>query len=235
MFPLGDANVSNSKEFVCRFFSAPLQNCEAAQIGSTWARICTGSCFAARGTSLETTAMSIFFRCGVLVVVFVSLVAGIGRPPSSPASRYGVAFVGGVASLEELLDEFVTAIERRDADRLRALEVTRAEYLGILMPGHVEPGAPLQRVGDEAAEYFYESMATRSAHYLQALLNELGGTRYQIVDYRFGKGVRQYDGYASYRRLRVQALDPAGEPVQIAAGSIVEVEGRFKFNSYIRD
>ena len=76
---------------------------------------------------------------------------------------------------------------------------------------------PLQRVGDEAAEYFYESMATRSAHYLQALLNELGGTRYQIVDYRFGKGVRQYDGYASYRRLRVQALDPAGEPVQIAA------------------
>lgn len=235
MFPPCEANVSKSRGFCFRFVSVPLPSRETARIGGTWPRICSGSRFATRGTSLETTAMSVLFRSGVLVVVFVSLVAGIGRPPSSPASRYGVAFVGGVASLEELLDEFVTAIERGDADRLRALEVTRAEYLGILMPGHVEPGAPLQRIGDEAAEYFYESMATRSAHYLQALLNELGGTRHQIVDYRFGKGVRQYDGYASYRRLRIRALDPAGKPVQIAAGSIVEVEGRFKFNSYIRD
>lgn len=50
----------------------------------------------------------------------------------------------------------------------------------------------------------------------------------------FAKGVTDYATYRAYRQLRL-AVTSDGSPAELATGSIAEVQGRYKFISYIRD
>ena len=48
-------------------------------------------------------------------------------------------------------------------------------------------------------------------------------------------GTHDYAGFKSYRRLRLQMKDEEGRELEIATGSVGEIDGRFKFISFLRD
>jgi hypothetical protein len=54
------------------------------------------------------------------------------------------------------------------------------------------------------------------------------------VEYR--RGIKRYRDYTAYKQLMLTIDDGSGnEPEQMKIGSIAEVNGQYKFISYVRD
>lgn len=181
-------------------------------------------------------------RIGVLVLVmgiaaFVvlggttvsgSLTAPRGAAPHPPLS-------GGASSVDELLGRFVRALEANDGDALDTLRVTEDEYRKIIMPGSVKPGQPPQKLSAKADEYFWQSLDLKSRYGARALLTGFQGRTYRITNVTWLKGVDDYAWYRCYDRLELTLVDESGEEQTLNTGSVAEVDGRFKFISFIRD
>ena len=180
-------------------------------------------------------------RILTLVAVVAALLAGLaGSAVSSRTNPYRLpgapsALIGGAASIDGLLVEFLDALARSDARALDALRVNEAEYRGLIVPGSVEAGRPPQVLSEEASEYFWETLHTKSSYGRQSLLSGFGGRRLEIVSVTFEKGVKQWANHRAHRRLRLVVRDESGEERELATGSIAELDGRFKFISFIRD
>ncbi len=164
--------------------------------------------------------------------VLVGLLLGACQQPAS--GRHS-GLQGGASSIGELLNQMVSALNTKDRGALENLRVTEEEYRGIIIPGHAEPGHAPQRIGEEAAEYFWGVLDTRSRFNAAGLLGNAGGQGLEVVDWSFTKGVKTYAGYTAHRRLELRVKSLAGSSEEIATGSIAEVDGRFKFISFIRD
>jgi hypothetical protein len=78
-------------------------------------------------------------------------------------------------------------------------------------------------------------MKGKSFYHREGLLRDLGGRTLEAKDVQFEKGVKHYAGYTAYKRLNAAVIDEKGERLELQTGSIAEVDGRFKFISYIRD
>jgi hypothetical protein len=157
-----------------------------------------------------------------------SLTAPHGAAPHPPLS-------GGASSVDELLGRFVRALEANDGDALEALRVTENEYRKIIMPGSVKPGQPPQKLSAKADEYFWQSLDTKSLYSGRALLAGYQGRKYRITNVAWLKGIDEYAWFRCYDRLELTLVDEAGEEHQLNTGSVAEVDGRFKFISFIRD
>jgi hypothetical protein len=55
----------------------------------------------------------------------------------------------------------------------------------------------------------------------------------KALDYE--DGTKTYASYTARKRLRLSLLDADGSEVQLATGSIAEIDGQYKFISFIRD
>ena len=117
---------------------------------------------------------------------------------------------------------------------LRRLRVTESEYKDVILAGTVEAGQPLRTWPPEVVDYAWDTLNTKSLYYERYLLHELGGKHYEFKDMTFAKGVTDYATYRAYRQLRLTVTDK-GSSAELATGSIAEVEGRYKFISFIRD
>jgi hypothetical protein len=155
------------------------------------------------------------------------------EPPTERATPAGLT--GGAASLEELLDRFITQLRARSREGLEALRVSEDEYRSILVPGSVDPGQPPQVMNEDGLAYFWTEMSQKSAAHRDAILRRFGGRPLARVRYGFEKGVREFAGYRAYEKLVVVLRDEQGGEIEIHTGSIVERDGRFKFASFIRD
>jgi hypothetical protein len=139
-------------------------------------------------------------------------------------------------SAEQLIDRFLGALEHKDADALRRLRVTEAEYREILMPSTVPEGQPLRRPSKEFADLAWGLIDEKSRYYEQSLLSQYGGLQLQVKAVAYDKGEQRYAGYTARKQLRLKlADDSTGAQFELATGSIVEVAGSYKFVSYIRD
>ena len=182
-------------------------------------------------------------RMLLLAVVACALVYGAGSTVEAshpgavaPVAASGAAWEGGVSNIDELVKRFLSAVERKDRDELERLRIGERDYLGIILPGTVEPGQPLQRVDRErAGPFWWEYLSERSALHRDGILDAFGGHHFEIVERQFTKGVKQYANHAAHRRLRLVLRDENGEQRELQTGSIAEVDGRFKFISYVRD
>ena len=157
-----------------------------------------------------------------------SLVAPKGSRPPIPLS-------GGASSLDELLGKFVRALEAGDRQALEALRVGEDEYRKVIMPGSVPPGQPPQKMSAAADQYFWESLNGKSVYTAQNLVSTFGGKRYQVEKVEWLKGIDEYLWFRCYDRLEMTLLDESGERHVLDTGSVAEVDGRFKFISFIRD
>jgi len=171
--------------------------------------------------------------CASFVTMLV--VAGVGaRNMTAEGAETSQALQGGASSKEELAERLLKALERRDLDALRRLRVTESEYKDVIMAGTVSAGESLRAFRPDVADYAWKTLNTKSLYYERYLLHELGGKHYELQDMAFAKGVAEYATYRAYRQLRL-AVTSDGSPAEVATGSIAEVQGQYKFISFIRD
>lgn len=142
---------------------------------------------------------------------------------------------GGASSVDELLAKFVAAIEAKDGRALEALRVDETEYRKIIMPGSVKPGQPPQKLSQKADQYFWESLDTKSLYGGRALIAGYGGRKYRVTDVTWRKGIGEYAWFRCYDRLQLTMVDETGAEHVLETGSVADVDGRFKFISFIRD
>ena len=173
----------------------------------------------------------------VLVVgVVVDYAARGGGAPESQAALRPRRVEGGAASLDELTARFLEAVRAKDRGALEELRFTEAEYRRVILPYYgVAKGQPPQRISEKASKYFYETMNTKSYYHRENILNRFGGKPFTLKGHRFGKQSEEFAEYTAYPRIIFTLVDESGEEIELQTGSIAEVDGHFKFASYIRD
>ena len=145
-----------------------------------------------------------------------------------------VAVHDGAPSKEVLIDRFLQALRDKDLDALRRLRLSESEYREIVMPGHVPVGQPHRNWPEDVKEYAWKSLNTKCFYLERALVAQYGGHAYEVKEAHFEEGVEQYDSYVGYKQLRLR-LREGDREAELATGSIAEIDGQFKFVSYIRD
>jgi hypothetical protein len=139
------------------------------------------------------------------------------------------------SSIPDLLESFRQALINKDKKALRALRVNEEEYLGIILPGSVEPGQPHAEYTEQAQKYFWGILNGRSIYVEANLLADYGNHPFHVVETSYRKGVKDYATYKAYKQLQLLLEDDAGKQDHLSIGSIVEVDGQYKFISYVRD
>ena len=171
-----------------------------------------------------------------LLAVFAGGAASSRTKPQLLYATGGVTGLsGGASSMDELIQRFVTALEHRDRDALDALRVTESEYRNWIVPGSVEPGEKPQILKEDASAYFWGTLNGKTIYTREALLSSYGGRHLEVMSHTFRKGTKTYANFVSHGRLELVVRDEQGEEAQLRTGSIAEVDGRFKFISFICD
>ena len=153
------------------------------------------------------------------------------RPTAPPPRLQNAA-----PSIDALIERFLTALEKKDEAALRHLRINEAEYRQIILPGSVPPGTPRRHYREDVTEYFWGTMNGKSAGYEKYLIDEVGGRGYtKVKSVSYHKGETRYAGYTAYKQLRLVVEDAAGEEHEIRTGSIADLDGQYKFISFIRD
>jgi hypothetical protein len=174
----------------------------------------------------------------VAAALLVGLSSGAARTRHDAGLGLGRAEAGlhgGSSSIDGLVGELLDALARGDRAGLDALRVSESEYRGWIVPGSVEPGEPPQILGEDASRYFWEILNTKSVYYRDALLQDFGGRELAVSSKRFLKGTKRYANHTAHRRLELVVRDASGRELELQTGSIAEVDGTFKFISFIRD
>src|SRR5215467_3443202 len=138
-------------------------------------------------------------------------------------------------SIDKLIDEFVAAINDKDKARLRQLRVSQEEYVGLILPGSVQAGAHRPQYNQEEIEYLWGILNGKSIYAEAGLLASFGGHHATVTEKDFRKGVKKYADYTAYKQLTLTLKDDKGTEATMRIGSIAEVDGQFKFISYVRD
>jgi hypothetical protein len=152
---------------------------------------------------------------------------------TKPASA--VRLEHGAPSIDKLIDDFVQAINDKDKARLRQLRVSQDEYAGLILPGSVEPGAHRPQYNQEEVEYLWGIVNGKSIYAEATLLASFGGHHATVTGKEFQKGTKKYADYTAYKQLRLTLKDDKGTEATMRIGSIAEVDGQFKFISYVQD
>jgi hypothetical protein len=162
-------------------------------------------------------------------------VSAANPPQETVTATSGTRIQGGKASVEELVSEFLAALAARDRDALHRLRFSETEYREVIYPGAVEVGKPPRKVTQQGSDLAWGLLDTKSAYSEQALLSSHGGRKYRVVEMKFAEGEKDYAGYHAYKQLRLIVQSDDGAEVEIRTGSIGEVDGQYKFFSFIRD
>ncbi|MCK6555797.1 hypothetical protein L6Q96_14665 [Candidatus Binatia bacterium] len=173
---------------------------------------------------LPATAKTI---AGLLVATWPAFAAPVPTPPS--ASARPPALAGGAPSIDALVDRLLAAVAANDPQQLRALRVTEEEYLGIIVPWTVPPGQAPRGTSAKSAAYMWRGLETRSDYFMQALLDEFGGHVLRRTAPSFTKEPRGFAGYTAYGKLRLDVVDADGRAGVLRSGTIVDVNGQYKF------
>jgi hypothetical protein len=171
--------------------------------------------------------IAIAAMAAVLFTGVSGLRASIDEP--RPALRYASG------SVDELVDRFVKALAARDREALSRLRVDKAEYLRLILPGSTEPGQPRRRYSSDVRRFAWDMLDTKCRFWESTLLNTWGGKNLTVDSLEYREGVKQYEGFTAYRQLELTVRDPDGELQELRTGSVVEIDGRYKFVSFVRD
>jgi hypothetical protein len=169
----------------------------------------------------------------VLAALFVvAAFLGTVRPSFGTTER---RLHDGASSIEELVNRFLDAVGKKDAKALRALRVDRDEYVDLILRGHVPVGTPLRDWPKDVNEYWWSVLHTKSVYWEANILSSFGGHQYRLKHLDVSAGPRQFATYTGYKQLGMTVEDENGTEKEIRTGSIAEVNGRYKFISFIRD
>jgi hypothetical protein len=168
------------------------------------------------------------------VVVCTAAAALVGSPsvamtPHAP----GIALTGAATSETELIERLLAALSAKDLDALHALRATESEWKAMF-EWQVPVGARSRGVRADVQDLAWRMLDTKSLYYERYLMQQFGGRQWDVKAVEFKKGAEEWAGYRIHRQLRLD-LVADGSEVQLGTGSIVEIDGRFKFASFVRD
>ena len=163
----------------------------------------------------------------------LALPSGPVASDSSAPARAPIALTDGAPSIEALLDQFLAAVEHRDAAALHRLRVNKAEFQEIIVPGMVAKGKPPRQVSQQPQEFFWSLNDTKSRYFADELFDRFGGRHYIERHLSFTKDTHEYAWYTTHGQV-VLALRTADDPhvITLRTGTIAEVDGAFKFVSF---
>jgi len=173
-----------------------------------------------------------------MLLITASVAHAFAATPTDTAGeqRPALRLTNGESSVERLVERFRRALIDKDKQALRALRVTQDEYVEIIMAGGIDPGQPRgSDYSEQAKQYFWGVLNGRSIYTEANLLAEYGGHPFKVTDVTYRKGVKQYADYRAYKQLELTLEDDAGRVDRLRIGSIAEIDGQFKFISYVRD
>lgn len=135
-------------------------------------------------------------------------------------------------SPDALARSVLTALEKRDANALLALALTREEFTE-----HVWPDLPAARPERNLSPGFvWGDLNQKSNVALRNTLAAHGGKKYELISIRYLGETTQYDSYRVHRESELTVKEPGGVARQIRVfGSVIEKDGRYKVFSYVID
>lgn len=135
-------------------------------------------------------------------------------------------------SPETLSRAVLAAIERRDADALRALALNKEEFTE-----HVWQELPAARPERNLSSSFvWGDLNQKSNLTLRQTLAAHGGKKYEFISLRYLGETTQYDSYLVHRESELTVKDADGTERQIRVfGSVLEKGGRYKVFSFVAD
>jgi hypothetical protein len=160
--------------------------------------------------------------------------AGTEAGMSHPAVR-DLKLENASPSIEDLVRRLLAALGANDREALHRLRVTDREYIDVILAGNVKPGEPLRQWPENVNRFFWNMLNDKSAAYEVHLLQTHGGRRYALESITWDKGTQQYAIYTAYKQIRLDLEGDDGKPAHLETGSIAEVNGQFKFVSFVRD
>jgi len=171
----------------------------------------------------------------VRTIVVCLVVAALVGAPSAPATSRarGLELTGAAASQNELIERLLTTLSAKDLDALHALRATESEWKAMFA-WQVPVGASPRVTRADVQDLAWRMLDTKSLYYERYLIERYGGRRWDVEAVSFPKGTDEWAGYRAHRQLRLDLVDD-GDEVELATGSIVEIDGRFKFGSFVRD
>jgi hypothetical protein len=170
-------------------------------------------------------AVTRLLAVAVTMLVSVTTTACAPRVPPPP-----LQLTDSAPSIDVLLDRFTDAVARQDGEALHRLRLTRAEYIGIIVPGNVPPGRPPQQTFPENNQFFWSMLDTKSRYLAPVLFKDFGGREYiGREDVRFTEPPEQHDWYTAHGELRMTLRSQDGAKFFLRSGWIAEVAGQYKF------
>lgn len=149
--------------------------------------------------------------------------------PATVARPAHYVLADAAPSIEVLLERVLEALATNDANALRRLRVTEAEYREFVIPGSAKEGDRPQVIGADDGQFYWQMLNTKSAYKEAALLKGFGGHRYTLKGVEYVKGRKRYAWFEAYRTTVLTVVDDRGEENELVLGSIADVDGQFKF------
>jgi hypothetical protein len=156
------------------------------------------------------------------ILVLALLVAGCGPPPLAHT----------LPSSEAVAREVLSALERRDVARLRALALSEEEF-----ERRVWPGLPAARPERNLPwSYVWMDLRQKSDAALTRTLQEHGGKHYELQEVRFAGAATDHGTYRVHRDTVLLVRDGSAQVLELRLfGSTIEADGGFKAFSYLVD
>ena len=177
------------------------------------------------------TKMAQMFAAALVAVMAVGPAVG-ATEPLTPETLRAFRLSDASSSREDLVNRFLEALRKKDAAALEKLRVTEAEYRDFFLPASVKEGAELQPPSERASKFYWSMINTRSLYAADAILRGFGGRTYTLKGVEHDKSPRTYAFYRADRATVLSLEDEQGQSTEIKTGSIVEVNGQFKFMSF---
>ncbi len=180
-------------------------------------------------------AVAIAASASVLLSSAVISATGPGEPPAPRVERPADFRLSNASpSVEHLLGRLLDALAKKDAQALHRLRVTKQEYRDFVVPGNVEPGQPPRNAPAESIDFHWGMLNTLSGYTGQVLLNNYGGHTYKLGPLPTWEKKR-YAWFEAYEFPPLPVQDEDGRAIDLRVGSIIEVDGQYKFVGFRGD
>lgn len=141
------------------------------------------------------------------------------------------ALAGGAASRDELVRQFVRAVETRDTAALRQMVLSRAEYAWLYYPTSTFSREPYYQMPQ--LNWFLNVASSEKG--ITRVVTRHGGRTIRFADYQCPDSART-DGGLSFWDGCLVSFEQKGDSRRVRLfGSIIERDGQYKFYSYAND
>ena len=153
--------------------------------------------------------------------------------PLAAAPRFELS--DGAPSIDELVARLMAGLEAKDKAAVDRCRVTKTEYVDFVLPGAGAVGDPPRHYNDQMNDYAWGTLNGKSIYFRANLIDAYGGHHYRIKGYEFRKGIHDYAWYRAHQRITIFLQAEDGNDTVLHTGSIIEVDGKYKFISLIND